>query len=427
MFLYTAYNFACYKLKYGENPDYSTYEKVILIDAFCSGDLGGIYTLAKDVIREMAQKRPNWKFIIMHKEDATAWQNIKNSENIDSFHVRVNSVAVAWFGFICNSFLMEKIRELIMALPENIRVSLGKLKFLFLYFRWLPKIDLFFDPITTYNFNDFYLPRVSVIHDLFHHDFPRLSSRPEAYESQTEAVARYSDEIITISNFSKGRILGILNVDENKVHMIHTQFSKRLHKIIKNYSDILKKYGLKKDEYIVFPSASWPQKNHRRLIKAFLRYLKSGNSKLKLVLMGSIVDSDKAMLANNFKGRIIATGFVDNDTFQAIMENALAMIHPSIYEGFGMTVLEGMNAGIPVAAGRVASVPEVAGDAVLYFDPYDIDDICRAIQEITSNQQLRKTLVEKGKKRVEKFSHKDEMINEYIRVIESVMERQKTH
>jgi glycosyltransferase involved in cell wall biosynthesis len=259
-------------------------------------------------------------------------------------------------------------------------------------------------------------------------DIPGLLSSSGFEKIRTEAAARYSDAIVTISNFTKKKILEILTIDENKVHMIHTQFANRLHnKVIGNHIDILEKYSLKKNEYLVYPSAFWPHKNQIRLAKAFSRYLKSSNSKLKLVLMGSVTKSDKAILMNRFRDNVIITGFVDNDTFQVILENALAMIHPSLYEGFGMTVLEGMAAGIPVAAGHVASVPEIAGDAVLYFDPYDIDDICRAIQEISSNGPLRITLIEKGKKRVKEFSHKDDMIDQYIKVMESVMKRQKTY
>jgi glycosyltransferase involved in cell wall biosynthesis len=332
-----------------------------------------------------------------------------------------NDLAVMFFYFISNFSFSEKLRELIMTFPENIRVFLGKLKFSLLYYRWLPKIDLFFDPVVTYNYNDFYLPRVSIIHDLLYQDLPEFMTSLEFEKNKVRSAARYSDAIITVSNLSQKKILDVLTVDESKVHMIHTQFSRRLDKIIENQSDILKKYGLKKGEYLVYPSAFWPHKNHGRLVKAFLRYLKFDGLKLKLVLMGSVSKLVKTILVDSSKDQIIVTGFVDDDTFQVIMENALAMIHPSLYEGFGMTVLEGMAAGLPVAAGRVASVPEIAGDAVLYFDPYDIDDICRAICDISSDASLRRILIEKGKARAEKFSHKEDMINQYIEVMESVM------
>jgi glycosyltransferase involved in cell wall biosynthesis len=425
VFLYTAYNAAFCNIKYGVKSDYSGYEKTILIDVCRSHFRGGMYTLTKDVILEIASKRPNWKFIIAHEENMRAWRDVENGKNIDIFTSVQNYLTVPIFHFISDLSFLENFRELIMKLPENIRVFLGKLKFFLMYSRWLPNVNLFFDPSATHHFNDFYLPRVSIIHDLLYSDLPELLSSPVIQEKGMEAAARFSNAIIAISNFTKKKILDVLAVDENKVHMIHTQFSKRLHKIIENHGDILKKYGLKKNEYLVYPSAFWGHKNQGRLIEAFLHYLKSGNSELKLVLMGTASESDRIIATNRFKGQVIVTGFVDDDIFQVILEDALAMIHPSLYEGFGMTVLEGMAAGIPVAAGRVASVPEIAGDAALYFDPYDVDDICRAIKEIISNASLRKSLVEKGKKRVEKFSHKDDMINQYIAVMESVMAQQE--
>jgi glycosyltransferase involved in cell wall biosynthesis len=119
--------------------------------------------------------------------------------------------------------------------------------------------------------------------------------------------------------------------------------------------------------------------------------------------------------------KVVFTGFISNDDLQVIIENSLAIVFPSLYEGFGMPVIEGMAAGKPVAASREASIPEVAGDAALYFDPYDVDDMCEAIHEITSNEDLRRSLIEKGKVRVKNFSNKEEMVDKYISLMESVM------
>jgi glycosyltransferase involved in cell wall biosynthesis len=93
-----------------------------------------------------------------------------------------------------------------------------------------------------------------------------------------------------------------------------------------------------------------------------------------------------------------------------------------LYEGFGMPLVEAMVAGIPIACSTGGSIPEVAGDAALYFDPYSVDEMAAAIDRIVNEENLRKTLIAKGNERVKIFMDNDAMIDDYIRVFEEVME-----
>ncbi|MDR2795032.1 MAG: glycosyltransferase family 4 protein [Holosporaceae bacterium] len=407
------------------SPTTSDYEKTILVDVneICSG--GGIYTVASNLIQEISQKRPKWKFILMHRKEYNyLWKSIKNGKNIDALYIIDNYASVASFVVLNMPIIDDIVTNITDLLPDKIKRFLGKIKCFLRYSIMLPNVDLFFDPVTTTSFNNFYLPRVTVIHDLLYNDLPKRMYSPKYAQMSAEMAARYSNAIITISKFSQRKIWELLDIDEKKVHLVYTALAKRLNRTsIVNHEEVLKKYGLTKNKYIVYPSYFWLHKNHDRLIEAFMKYRRQYKSDMKLVLMGSVSEiEDEKHHLRNCADRLVFTNRVDDNTFRVIMEDASAVIQASLYEGFGMTVLEGMNAGKPVTASRVAAIPEIAEDAVLYFDPYDVDDICSAIHRITSDENLRCDLIKKGWKQVKKFSNKEKMIEEYIKIMESVMQ-----
>ncbi len=395
-------------------------EKIVLVDVTGVEVSGGIHTLSKYLVQKIAQRHPNWKLLIFHDYGTDhLWHPIEKF-NVAPFHIIKNYHVL---GFFQKTFdISELLPDFVQKFPKPIRHFLGKVKFFLLYSRWIPDIDLIFDPVTTFGFNNFYYPRVTVMHDILYYDIPRYSFKYEVSKVAAEAAAKYSDAIITISRFTKRRIIDVFNVDERKIHLIYTQLSRRLDFDVQNSAEILKKYGLTSNNYIVYPSAFWKHKNHDRLIAAFIKYKQTYKTSLKLVMIGPSTRKE-IEYPQEFSNDVVITSAISDVEFSTILRNSKAVIQCSLYEGFGMTILEGMAAGRPVAAGDVASIPEVAGDAVLYFDPYSVDDICRAIHEITTNVELQNLLIERGKARVEKFSDTDQMIDEYIKVLESVMNK----
>jgi glycosyltransferase involved in cell wall biosynthesis len=393
-----------------------------LVDVSRIIEPAGVYTLSKNLIVEFSKKRPNWKFIIMYTKDQEyLWENVEG-KNIEPLHVAFCDFFGLIFLAIDHMPFSDLLSRLIYNFPKCIRELVGKLKFFLLYARLLPHIDLFFDPITTLHLNNFYLPRVSTIHDLLYHDLPKLSYSYTYAKKATETAIKYSDKIIAVSNFSKRRIFDLFDVADEKVCAIHTMLSKRLKKSANNGEEILKKYGLSKNNYLIYPSCFWKHKNQHGLIQAFAKYIKLHKADIKLLLSGfSLGVPNEKYIPSDIKDKVVITGFVDNKTLQIFIENSLALIHPSLYEGFGMTILEGMAAGKAVTASRVASIPEIGGNAVLYFDPYNIDDMCNAIHEIISKSELRNDLIKKGLERVKVFSNKESMIDQYIAAFEAVL------
>jgi hypothetical protein len=119
--------------------------------------------------------------------------------------------------------------------------------------------------------------------------------------------------------------------------------------------------------------------------------------------------------------RVQFLGYVPDQEFAALMQSALAVIFPSLYEGFGMPVLEAMACGTPVLCSNVTSLPEVAGDAALFFDPRRPVEIANAIERIVGDPALAKDLARRGYRRVAAFSDPTEMARQYLRVFQEVL------
>ena len=117
----------------------------------------------------------------------------------------------------------------------------------------------------------------------------------------------------------------------------------------------------------------------------------------------------------------IIVGFIPDEELNILLKNALAFIHPSVYEGFGIPVIEAMKNGIPVACSRILSLPEVAGYAALLFDPLDTNSITEAMLKLADDPQLREVLIKKGYQQAKKYANRDRMTDEYIRLMEEVM------
>ena len=133
--------------------------------------------------------------------------------------------------------------------------------------------------------------------------------------------------------------------------------------------------------------------------------------------------------AMNLENRILFPGYLSNTTLSELMSNSKGLVFPSLYEGFGIPVVEAMAAGIPVACSNTTSLPEVAGDAALLFDPRSPDQISRAIKSLFDDMELRDRLIRKGYIRSEEFSDLDRMAREYWELFEyaSTRELQRKH
>ncbi|NQX11136.1 glycosyltransferase family 4 protein [Microbacteriaceae bacterium VKM Ac-2855] len=208
---------------------------------------------------------------------------------------------------------------------------------------------------------------VQMVFDLQHLDLPELFPRVEKIFRRFayEATARRADAIITISHFTKQRIVEHLGIPAERVHVSHLGV---------DTSRFTPNLGPRED-YVLYPARAWPHKNHARLFEA-MEVVRRTRPGLRLVLTGGNLDALGAL-----PDFVDWRGLVEPDELARLYRGAAALAFPSLYEGFGLPPIEAMASGCPVAAADAGSLPEICGDAAVYFDPMQPAAIAAGILE----------------------------------------------
>lgn len=389
----------------------------IIIDvSFFQNEGGGVLTLSKAIIEDIAKKRPNWRLLIVAEKGCSYIYDFHKNANIQLVEVNISPLV----PIILNRLLKINL----------FRIFHDKLIQLLYYNRIFCDNDcnLVWDTTgfsSCCNFTN--IPRVSTIHDTAFFDISSKFSQTPCYLSLSKICMKnaidFSKKIITVSEFSQNQICNRFNVSKDFVKLIPIKLGTRLcsNFNFEKVSQIMVKYNLTTQKYFIFCSGWWVNKNHSALIKAFHKFAEK-NKDIKLILVGKHPNIFKSRPIKDYcSDRLTITDFVPDEELEILLKNALAFIHPSIYEGFGMPIVEAMANGIPVACSNVSSLPEIAGPAALLFDPFNIDSIAQAMHRLADDPKLRKELIQKGYEQAKKYSDRDAMVDEYIRVMEKVM------
>jgi len=221
-----------------------------------------------------------------------------------------------------------------------------------------------------------------------------------------------ADKIIAISEATKKDILKLYpDVSENKIRVIYHGFSADVFSGVRNIkreNEIKIRLGIEGNEYILYSGALQPRKNIERLIESFEIYKKRTNSSAKLVLAGEKAwlweEIEKKAQNSPYSGDIIMPGKLKFCDIGHLFRGAGVFVYPSLYEGFGITVLEAFAAGVPLIVAANSSLPEVGGDAALYFKATDVGELSLQIERVLNDEKLRAELVAKGREQIKKFS-----------------------
>jgi glycosyltransferase involved in cell wall biosynthesis len=205
--------------------------------------------------------------------------------------------------------------------------------------------------------------------------------------------------IITISNFACSQIALEFGIPLAKITVTHLADS-AISADDTTLAAAMQRYGIKRPYIIAFSSFS-PHKNIPRLLQAFTRAQRDYKLPHQLVLLGHGAAGERKDTQTQ---DVIFTGFVDGASKYALLKGADLLVFPSTYEGFGLPVLEAQKVGVPVVCSKAASLPEVAGEAAIYFDPLSIDAMAKAIGQVVLNPDLQKTLIQSGLQNAAKFS-----------------------
>ena len=211
--------------------------------------------------------------------------------------------------------------------------------------------------------------------------------------------------IITISNNSKEDICRILEVDEKKVHVIPLAPELSQDKFIKEKNT---KTWDTTGPYILYAGAIHPRKNIAKLIRVFGRLIETKKIPHSLIIAGSFRwksrEVKEAAAKVPFRDKVVFTGRVSDEELSGLYKNCAVFVYPSLYEGFGLPVLEAMAFGVPVVTSNVSSLPEVAGDAALLVDPENDDEIYEAVWRVLDKPDLAAELGKKALQRAALFN-----------------------
>jgi glycosyltransferase involved in cell wall biosynthesis len=250
--------------------------------------------------------------------------------------------------------------------------------------------------------------QVLTIHDMVYFDHPETLNRRFVtwYQFMLPRLARRVRRIITISQFIKERVIALARVAPENVIVVPNGVGPRFCPgAIARCEEARTKLGIPSAHYILTLGSIEPRKNLTRLFAAWKR-IQAGVPDVWLVVAGAKGDS-RIFRENNtdaVPARVFLADHVDDDLLPALCAGALAMVYPSIYEGFGLPVLEAMASGTPVLAGDCAALPEVAGDAAVLVDPFSQDAISEGLLRILQDESLRLCLRAKGLVRAKDFS-----------------------
>jgi len=279
---------------------------------------------------------------------------------------------------------------------------------------FLPYHLLFRSDITVFFAPAHYAPRflkqpvVVTIHDLSYIKYPNEFLKKDLYKlnNWTKYSIMKARNIIAVSKTTKKDILNHFQLPENDVTVIYNGFSKT-NISVKPSSDVLKKYEIKNKKYLLYVGTLQPRKNVPTLIESYKEF-REQHPEFKLVLVGKkgwMFDAIYAKVQElNLEEHVIFTGFESDEALNTLYKNAFCFVLPSFYEGFGIPILEAMSVGCPVITSHASSLPEIGGEACLYFDPNDKNDLSEKLEKLIANKQLYATLITQGKKRVKEYS-----------------------
>lgn len=251
---------------------------------------------------------------------------------------------------------------------------------------------------------------VNVIHDLNFEYYP--GDLPFWYRNYYKfyfpRFARKATRLGTVSEYSKADIAARYGVSPEKIDVIFNGCNENYKAVDAEQQEKTRRGFSSGQPYFVFVGSLHPRKNLINLFKAFDIFRSGSNNNIKLLIVGEkrwwTEETDNTFNRMKYHGDVIFTGRVDTATLNRIIGSALAMTYVSYFEGFGIPILEAFHCETPLITSGVTSMPEIAGDAALFINPFSPDSIAAAMQKIAYDEDLRRNLIAKGRIRRENFS-----------------------
>lgn len=292
--------------------------------------------------------------------------------------------------------------------------------------------DLLFCPFTAPTYFESGIPTVCTIYDLQYKTYPEFFAAEDAAHRERTFIdaCRRAIALTAISGYSRDSAITHGSLDPARIRTIHLRMAQRIAQGVENDKAILGRLGLSPQRYLIYPANFWKHKNHEILLTAFGMACHLELPKdIKLVCTGApgarqewLMGAARAM---NLDDRVLFPGYLPNTELAALMANCTGVVFPSLYEGFGLPIIEAMAAGVPVACSNTTSLPEVAADAAILFDPRVPTQVAQAIVSLVENEALRARLIQAGLQRATEFSDSKRMAREYWELFQCALAHEK--
>jgi len=377
----------------------------IAIDARMGGTRGGIGVYTRELISQLAEiDKKNQYFIIVNKQRDRGFV-----PSTDNFSILESAITRKHY------FIKDLWNQIYLPLLLGIK-----------------SIDIYFNPRYILPFIKGKTKMVVTMHDMIAFLYPEIWPGVSGFRIRNyiKLSSQGADLILTVSNCAKKDIIRILNIPEDKIKVIYCGINQELYKPIPDIliqTSMKKKYGIRK-KFILAIGPLGTRKNHDGLIDAYNILPKNIRKEYQLVVTGEKKGTYNKLLIKVGKNclidDVVFTGFILEEEMPIIINAASLFVFPSLYEGFGIPLIEAMACGIPILASNVSSIPEVVGSAALLFDPYNINEMANTISRGITDEDLRQKLVRKGFERIKKYSWEN-TAKEILGVFEKVYDDRK--
>jgi len=351
----------------------------------------------------------NTRFLLTSKMEGFGWYTYEVSKRLVEMHPEHEFYFFFDRSFDKKFIFGENVTPVVLNPPARHPILF------YIWFEWSVKralkkhdIDLFFSP-------DGYLSlqssveQISVIHDLnFEHypqDLPRSARKYLKYFFPK--FAKKARKIITVSEYSKQDIISTYGISEDKIAAIWNGASSVFKPIDESSKLKVKEKYTQNNDYFLFVGALHPRKNIFRLLEAFVQFKTATSSSTKLVIVGEALWKQPkfaSLIPEAMQPEIIFTGHLSLEDLAHVMAAAKVFTFVPYFEGFGIPLVEAMRCGTPILSGSLSCLPEVAGEAAVYCDPFNVSDICEELKELDTNEELRLYLSQKALERSQLFS-----------------------
>lgn len=393
------------------------------------GENGGAKVFVLELLRRLGELKPEARFILLTQAAAHEELSTLDSANISRLMVIDRNKHP-----VIQSIVNTTFASIVRRLPSRLRSPFSRMG----YFtqRTLRRAesgsvlqnlgaDLLFCPFTAPTYAEASVPTVCTIYDLQYRTYPEFFAAEDVENRDRtfmEAVDR-ATLLVAISEYSRRAAIAHGKLDPNQIETIHLHVSLDTLGAEKSDRSILARLQLEPGKYLLYPANFWKHKNHEMLLTAFGIARRNGLADdVRLVCTGApnarqqwLIQAVRDM---GLAERVLFPGYLSNAQLLALVTHSAGIIFPSLYEGFGLPVIEAMANSVPVACSDVTSLPEVAGDAAIMFDPRVPEQIADAMISLAQDIPLKTKLIAAGKARARSFSDSRLLADQYWNVFE---------